>query len=536
MGLLPDESKMGLLAFGLNMLANSRNQGGSFLPALAAGAQGMAGTMNNMRQQNMQQQELDIQKSYRDAQMEMIRAQTAAANAERKSKVEMRAGLESLFAPSGNLQGMSFKDASQASNAGLLAPKAARGLDFNTVARIKAMGGPDLLPLLKFQEEPIKMEGGATYRNPVSGAERFMPKLPEGMRPDGQGGAAFVPGFAQAQAGLAGMTEAAKQGAQFGFKTMSTVDPITGRQVEQFVVDAMGAPPAARRAPSPITPNPTTPNQATPQGGWQVPPQAQAARDGDRAQLLNSEAQALQATISNPRATPAQRQAAQDGLIALRRESRGAITALGPSEKAEQGAMGDYLVKELYTPAMASMRAAQTAIPRLDYLANSQDLLSGRLGPIKENVLSGLEALGVTGAKANAALRDTKAFAQVMNDQVMAAQIAQKGPQTESDAKRLSATLPQITDSKEALRFGLAARIAQLRKESSYGQFVDQFRIQNGTLNGVDQAWMQSPEGRRSIFDDPAMQPWNRRASDRNEQPKEAPERSLDDLLKRYGQ
>lgn len=90
------------------------------------------------------------------------------------------------------------------------------GLSVDDVGLLHAAGGPNLLDILKFKTNPIKMEGGSTYVNPTTGAREYMPKLPEGFAPDGGGGFGPAPGIVPGVGAMAGATAQAQEAAKAG--------------------------------------------------------------------------------------------------------------------------------------------------------------------------------------------------------------------------------------------------------------------------------------------------------------------------------
>lgn len=101
----------------------------------------------------------------------------------------------------------------------------------NDLAAIKAMGGPDLLDILKYANAGDKRESGSYYTNPMNGQTTYMPKLPEGttMGPDGK--VMGVPGAADANANYQGRQAAGVAAGQSGYKLKDRYDIGTGQTV-----------------------------------------------------------------------------------------------------------------------------------------------------------------------------------------------------------------------------------------------------------------------------------------------------------------
>lgn len=119
-----------------------------------------------------------------------------------------------------------------------------------------------------------------------------------------------------------------------------------------------------------------------------------------------------------------------------------------------------------------------------------------------------------SGAKAAAAsffgamgIKDAEKFAtdaQVFNSQakevVLQKQLAQKGPQTESDAKRIEETGASLGNTPAANKFILDVAMAQNDRDIAYYNFLDSYWRKNRTLEGADAEWF-AKDGATSLFD-----------------------------------
>jgi len=87
---------------------------------------------------------------------------------------------------------------------------------------------------------------------------------------------------------------------------------------------------------------------------------------------------------------------------------------------------------------------------------------------------------------------------------VLQKQLEQKGPQTEPDAQRITATGAQLGNTKEANKFLLNVAKAQLERDLKQREFYAAWREKNKTLEGAEDAWYAGP-GSKSLFDNPAL-------------------------------
>ena len=91
-----------------------------------------------------------------------------------------------------------------------------------------------------------------------------------------------------------------------------------------------------------------------------------------------------------------------------------------------------------------------------------------------------------------------------MNAAVLQRQLEQKGPQTESDAQRITATGAQFGNTPAANKFVLTVAKEQLKRDLEQRNFYDSWWKQNKTYDGAEDAWY-SGEGGKSLFDRPAL-------------------------------
>lgn len=204
-------ARMGLLATGLGMLANSSGHYGALGPALgaggAAGMQAFQGARDNA-----------LQDQYRRAQLAQLQQAAAKQQA-------LNGFLASRFGggqqPGVSAQPTSMPISGQAPGVAGVAQGASgqRGgfpLGLNDVTMLKALGGPDLMDQYKYATDGVKRDSGAYYVNPVTGETQYYTRLSEGqtMGPNGQVSNApgYVASMGQAESTRAQAQEAAKAG------------------------------------------------------------------------------------------------------------------------------------------------------------------------------------------------------------------------------------------------------------------------------------------------------------------------------------
>ena len=112
-------------------------------------------------------------------------------------------------------------------------------------------------------------------------------------------------------------------------------------------------------------------------------------------------------------------------------------------------------------------------------------------------------------------------------------QLEQKGPQTESDAKRIEQIGAQLGKTKQANEFILAAAREQLQRDIEQRNFYDRWYKTNKTYDGAEDAWFTG-EGGKSLFDRPGLKKYAVSAAPAasTETPAAANKPSLDSIFK----
>lgn len=172
-------------------------------------------------------------------------------------------------------------------------------------------------------------------------------------------------------------------------------------------------------------------------------------------------------------------------------------------EKAEAGEFGKMLVGEYSDISKAAKLAAKT-LPSIE--ANLGALNKGLdTGFGTEAKAAGariLGALGVEGAEKLAT--DTQTFQSNAINAVLQKQLEQKGPQTESDARRIEQVGAELGKTKAANEFILTMAKEQLRRDIDQRNFYAKWKERTGSFNGAEDAWFAG-EGGKSLFDRPAL-------------------------------
>lgn len=190
--------------------------------------------------------------------------------------------------------------------------------------------------------------------------------------------------------------------------------------------------------------------------------------------------------------------------ILTTREPRASVNvSIPPQEKAEQGKRGEMLVKQ-YGDISSAAALAVKSIPSLQIQEGIIDagFKTGFGAPAQKAAASVLGALGVKDAATFAT--NAQSFYSASQGAVLQKQLEQKGPQTESDAKRITDTGAQLGNTPEANKFIINVARAQLKRDIKQRNFWDDWWSKNKTYDGAENAWMTG-EGAKSLFDSPEL-------------------------------
>lgn len=168
--------------------------------------------------------------------------------------------------------------------------------------------------------------------------------------------------------------------------------------------------------------------------------------------------------------------------------------------------------KNVYRPVMdASKNNARLAaqLDAMDKLPISEK--TGWGTNAKATAANVLVSLGMGNEQAKQYASDAQTFNSILNQQVWGMLAQQKGPQTEGDATRAKATYAQLENTPQANQFINDFQRAMLRKqnaEAAYYRKNYSKSLSGGDLSQMERDYMESPEGAKSLWDDPAMAKW----------------------------
>ena len=201
--------------------------------------------------------------------------------------------------------------------------------------------------------------------------------------------------------------------------------------------------------------------------------------------------------------TPAQQAQAKQAWIRKQATHAPGTSVTMVAEKAEAGEFGKMLVNQFADLSKSANLAVKT-LPSIE--ANLSALNKGfDTGFGTETVAAGakvLAALGVQNAEKFAT--DTQTFQSNAINGVLQKQLEQKGPQTESDARRIEQIGAELGKTKQANEFILATAKEQLKRDIEQRNFYAKWKKKTDSFKGAEDAWFAG-EGAKSLFDRPGL-------------------------------
>jgi hypothetical protein len=189
---------------------------------------------------------------------------------------------------------------------------------------------------------------------------------------------------------------------------------------------------------------------------------------------------------------------------------------VGPQQDAELAERGKFLAKNYQDVANIEQQGKRT-LPSLETARRLLDrgLDTGLDAQAKLQLARIGELFGMTNAAEFAS--NAQVFRAQAMDIVLQKQLLQKGPQTESDARRLEQTMFQLGNTPEANKFLIDIATAQIRQDIDRAQFYRDWFRSNRTYDGAEDAWEQGP-GSKSLFERPELKKYTGARSERDQQ------------------
>lgn len=168
--------------------------------------------------------------------------------------------------------------------------------------------------------------------------------------------------------------------------------------------------------------------------------------------------------------------------------------------------------KNVYRPTMESEKVAKRSNAQIQTLRGlSVAEKTGWGAEAKSKAMEVLLGLGYKNEDASRYVADAQKFKSVVGESVWQLLAAQKGPQTEGDAKRAQDVFQSLGKLPEANAFISDVMQATNNKTIAEARFYrnnyDRI-LKEGDLSKLEREFANSKEGQMSIWDDPAMRKW----------------------------
>jgi hypothetical protein len=450
---------------GLQLLA-----AGGYSPTPVGAGQRIAGALQGFQQQQVSQaqQQLALQKATQEMQLSKLLAGRFAGGG-----APAAGGGGVAPVPVGGAPTSSAGGGRAGGGAGVAAASGGAGgaypLSLNDIGLMTAMGmkGADnLFSQYKYATDGVQQVAGNYYKDPMTGAVKYLPKLDNGMDIGPDGAVRPAAGYAASNAAIkgleAGATTAATERAKYPF----TVGADRERQNTQASLDTQPVVGA--------------------DGNTYYVPRLQVATGG----------------AGGGAGGPA-------GAAGAPGQVGGFMAGRDPVRQQSATALNDNWIKNAYQPTLDAGGAASDALTNIQAL-RTIDLKTGWGTDAKASAANVLAGLGIAPKNAEMFAANAQKFQSMAMDRLMKKQVEQKGTATEGDAKRINQTYVSLQNMPEANDFILDLATAQANQDQRRAQYYEAalpLAQKAGDLTRVDREWRKI---KGSIWADPSLQRWSR--------------------------
>jgi hypothetical protein len=336
--------------------------------------------------------------------------------------------------------------------------------DLALLSTAGAKNAGDLFNMYKYVNDGVKREAGNYYKDPVTGATSYMPKIDNGMDFAPDGSIRPARGYVSANAAIkgteAGATTAATEAAKYPY----TVGADRQRQTTQAALDTQ-----------PVVGE---------DGNTYYVPRLQVATGG--------------AGGGGPA-----------GAGGAPGQGGGFMAGRNPITQQSATSLNDNWIKNAYQPTLDAGKSASDISANIQALRNI-DMNTGWGTEAKASGAAMLEGLGIAPANAKLFASNSQKFQSVAMEKLMTTLSAQKGMQTEGDADRAGKTFVALKNTPEANAFIMDFAQAKANMDQRRAQYYEAalpLAQKAGDLTRVDREW-RKVQG--SIWADPTLQRWSK--------------------------
>jgi hypothetical protein len=340
--------------------------------------------------------------------------------------------------------------------------------DIATLGAVGFKGADSLFGMYKYANDGVKRDAGAYYEDPMTGQQRYFPKLGEGQTIGPNGEVSLARGYAQSNATAKGMETGAIEAAKYPY--------------------AVGL---------------DRSKQTTAAGLDMMPVEESDGNSYFRSRLSMAPGQAGGGGMGG---------AGGMGGSGGNGSGGGFMAKRSPITQQSSIALNDNWIKNAYQPAIEAGRVAADLESNIQALRNI-DFKTGWGEEARANAASVLAGLGIGGKSAEMYAANAQKFQSVAMDKLMTTLAAQKGTQVEGDANRAKQTFVSLGNTPQANEFILDLAQAKANADRKRAQYYERAlpiaqAEDKGDLTEVNRQWMKV---QKSVWDDPMMQKWGKK-------------------------
>ena len=326
-------------------------------------------------------------------------------------------------------------------------------------------GADTLFQMLKYTNDGSKRDPGAYYVDPMTGQQKYFPKLGEGQTVGQDGTVSMAPGYAASNASTKGMEAQSVEAAKYPFA-------VSADRARQTTTAALDTQPVIGE-----------------DGNTYYVPRLNVATGG-AGSMGGAGGAGGPGGAGGGSGAPG-----------------GFMSGRNPITQQSAIAINDNWLKNSYQPTIEAGRVANDLDGNIQALRNV-DIKTGWSTEAKASAASVLAGLGLSKGNADMYASNAQKFQSVAMEKLMTTLQANKGTQTEGDADRAKQTFVSLKNTPEANAFILDFAQAKTNMDKRRAQYYEQalpMAQKRGDLTEVNRRWSKLQP---SLWDDPLLQKW----------------------------
>lgn len=326
-------------------------------------------------------------------------------------------------------------------------------------------GADTLFGMYKYANDGVKRDAGAYYVDPMTGEQKYFPKLGEGQTVSQDGTVSTARGYAASNASSKGLEAQAVESAKYPFA-------VSADRARQTTTAALDTQPVIGE-----------------DGNTYYTPRLSIAMGG-AGPMVGAGGTSGPGGAGGGSGVPG-------GFMASR----------NPITQQSAIAINDNWLKNSYQPTIDAGKVANDLDANIQAL-RTVDIKTGWGTEAKASAASVLAGLGISKGNADMYASNAQKFQSIAMDKLMTTLQAQKGMQTEGDADRAKQTFVSLKNTPDANAFILDFAQAKTNMDKRRAQYYEQalpMAQKRGDLTEVNRRWNKLQP---SLWDDPLLQKW----------------------------